>query len=384
MRIAVVLAVVGFAAPVGAEPVQPRPVYAPKGHPPGTGEAPFATPYLYVDYKQEPGANTGGAAARIVQADPALGAGDFHSLAEIAVENAGGQQIVEIGWTVDPGVNGDVAPHLFSFHWVDGQPTCYNGCGWVQVSTTHAPGMRVVPGEVHDYAIRLVNGDWWLFYDGEGIGYYPQSLWGGRFTQDQLTQWFGEVSAGSTSPCTEMGNGKPGGDAASASYDMLRVYQPDGTTAVPANASTGTVTNSLLYNIGRATPTSFGFGGPGAATGCCTPSSCVALSADCGAITDPKCGAQLACGECNDMMACSADHKCPGGFGPRDYAGVLDGVPVGPDAGTMPKHDGGGCCDASGGGTSTLLLGLLVIARSVRRRRPTGGCRPATRIGAAP
>src|SRR5204863_2851819 len=115
---------------------------------------------------------SGGLGATIVQADPALGAGDYHSLAEIAVESADAKQIVEIGWTVDAGVNGDLQPHVFSYHWVDGQTTCYNGCGWVQVSTTKQPGMRVAPGEPHVYEIKLMNGDWWLFYDGEGLGYY--------------------------------------------------------------------------------------------------------------------------------------------------------------------------------------------------------------------
>ena len=63
-----------------------------------------------------------------------MATGDFHSLAELAVLSSDGQQIVEVGWTVDRGLNGDDDPHLFVFHWVDGVGTCYNGCGFVPIT----------------------------------------------------------------------------------------------------------------------------------------------------------------------------------------------------------------------------------------------------------
>jgi hypothetical protein len=56
----------------------------------------------------------------------------------------------------------------------------------VQVSPTKRPGTRIIPGEAHRYEIKLVHGDWWLFYDGEGMGYYPQSLWPSGFGQAVL------------------------------------------------------------------------------------------------------------------------------------------------------------------------------------------------------
>src|SRR5262249_29468221 len=150
------------------------------------------------------------------------------SLAEIAVESSDGQQIVEIGWTVDAMVNGDLQPHLFTFHWVDGRPTCYNACGWVQVSPDKMPGMRVVPGEAHRYEIRRIHDYWWLCYDGEAMGYSPQSEWRGQFTAVMLAQWFGEVAAGAAAPCTQMGNGRFGIDASSAAYSDLHLFDLDG------------------------------------------------------------------------------------------------------------------------------------------------------------
>ena len=92
-------------------------------------------------------AETDGTYANLVIGKPDLAEEDYHTLAEIAVQSADGKQIVEVGWTVDRGVNGDDDPHLFVYHWVDGKETCYNGCGFKQYSKTvvarrHAAGRR--------------------------------------------------------------------------------------------------------------------------------------------------------------------------------------------------------------------------------------------------
>ena len=347
------------AGPIGPSIPMPVARYAPKGRPPArNGLATFGdTEYLYVGVRQAAGTHTAGAGATILQADPAVGISDFHSLAEIAVESSDGAQIVEVGWTIDAGVNGDLQPHVFVYHWVNGGQTCYNACGYIQVSPTKFPGMRVVPGEAHRYEIRLIGGDWWILYDGEAMGYFPQSLWNGNFQQSQVVQWFGEVAAAVSVPCTQMGTGKLGADAAAASYRDLHLIDPDGATAQAA-AQPGTVTDAALYNLGQAEPTAFGFGGPGAATGCCTPSTCLAEQAECGAIADPACaGHTLECGTC---AACTADHKCPSGIGPRDDGEQFDAPITG--------HAGGGCCDAGASGTGTAALAALV-ALAVRRRR---------------
>src|SRR6185295_13765936 len=277
--IAIVAAMGGAALASPADPdapVAPVARYAPKGYPSRrtTIQQVDAVDYLYVAVAQSMGGHTAGAGATLLQADPAVGAGDFHSLAEIAVESSDGRQIVELGWTVDRGVNGDLQPHVFAYHWVNGQQTCYNACGWVQMSTTAMPGMPVVAGESHRYEIKLINNDWWEFYDGEAMGYFPQALFTSGFTQATLVQWFGEVAAASALPNTEMGNGKLGADPASASFDDIHLFDPGGAT-VQSAIEPSAVSNPALYNIGRTMPTSFGFGGPGTTTGC-MPSTCAA------------------------------------------------------------------------------------------------------------
>ena len=53
------------------------------------------------------------------------------------------------------------------------------------------------------------NDAWWIVYDTEWIGYFPDDLWDGNYTRSGLQQFFGEVAASSTKPCTDMGNGAP-------------------------------------------------------------------------------------------------------------------------------------------------------------------------------
>jgi hypothetical protein len=367
LALAIAVATVGGAQASPLEPPVAR--YAPKGRPPQRTDRTHAVDgveYLYAGRHQIMAADNAGAGATITQADPAIGIGDFHSLAEIAVESSDGEQIVELGWTIDFGVNGDLQPHVFSFHWVNGAPTCYNACGWVQVSPDKQPGMRVVPGEPHRYEMRLVNDDWWLFYDGEGMGYYPQSEWKSAkgFTTVGLTQWFGEVAAGMASPCTQMGNGASGADTTAAVFSDLHLFDLAG-IPTPAATEMGALTNPAFYNIGQATPTSFGFGGPGAVTGCCSPSTCAAARAECGAIDDPRCpGNTLACGTCTGTSVCTPDHTCPGGIGPRDDGEAFDAPPL--IGGTT-----GGCCDTGGAanGLGALALGGGVALVLGRRRR---------------
>jgi len=204
--------------------------------------------------------NAAGTSASFTQNLPALATSDYHTLAEIAVESSDGRQIVEIGWTVDRGLNGGSAtPHLFTFHWVNGNATCYNGCGYVQVSKTRHPGMAVsVTQTPQQYAIRYYLGKWWIGYQGEWIGYFPGSLWGGTYTHAGLTQWFGEVAAGKASPCTDMGNRVFGTNANAAAISNIRFM--GGAYATLHFI----ITNSSYYNVGGISGPKFHYGGPGA------------------------------------------------------------------------------------------------------------------------
>ncbi|WP_344660436.1 neprosin family prolyl endopeptidase [Catenulispora subtropica] len=191
-----------------------------------------------------------------------------HSLQEIALQNTARTSTVEIGWTVDPELNGDARPHLFVYHWVDGQESCYNGCGFVQVSSVVRPGMALPPNIAATFAIRNVGGDWWVFFAGLPVGYFPGSLWDGTYKSAQLVSVFGEVAENTAdSPsCTQMGDGRFG---SSGGASWIRDYRIAGTSDKPQ--LTVTATSPDRYDFGGVTPTSFRLGGPG--TGRCAGAS---------------------------------------------------------------------------------------------------------------
>lgn len=348
MRVA--CALLALSSVASAEPV--------KGMPRAPGSGTFVAPhangvFLYAGYYQAPGAASAGAGARMKQGDPGLAAGDAHTLGEIGVQSADQKQIVEIGWTVDAAVNGDVHPRLFVFHWVDGAPTCYNGCGWVQVSATKKPGMRVTPGAMADYQIQLRGSDWWLTYDGEDLGYFPGSLWTTPYTTAGHVQWFGEIAAAGADSCSEMGNGAKGTDPAAAAMSGLYLLTPAG-AKVPAAAGPGEITNSAYWNIGQTTPTSFAFGGPGSPTGCCTPGTCADSMSVCGRPAD-GCGVALLCGGCDGDEVCDTMNQC-----------VVP--PTGGGDTTEPAGDDSGCCSSSSSPLRA-LPGLAALGLVLRRRR---------------
>ena len=343
-----------LASPIGA----PAGVVAPKGRPilPGAAAAvpPHAgTVFLYAGYYQQPGSATAGAGARMKQGDPGLAAGDAHTLGEIAVQSADQRQIVEIGWTVDALVNDDVHPRLFVFHWVDGAPTCYNGCGWVQVHPTKKPGMRVTPGAMADYQIQLRGSDWWLSYEGEDLGYFPGSLWPTPFTTAGLVQWFGEIAAATADSCSEMGNGAKGTDPAAAAMTGLYLVTSSGARET-ANAMTGTVTNPAYWNVGGTAPDAFSFGGPGSPTGCCTPGTCSDSMSVCGRPAD-ACGTPLLCGGCETDQLCDPTNQCVARPPPGEEPPLRD-------------EDDAGCCSSTSS-PMRAVPGLLALALVLRRRR---------------
>jgi hypothetical protein len=335
-------------------------VLAPKGHPPSRlvpSRQPDdpATSYLYVSSGEL--ADNAGAGAMLVQGDPALAAGDFHSLAELAVESADAQQIVELGWTVDPTTNGDEEPRLFVFHWIDGNPTCYDACGWVQVSTSLHPGSRVAAGETHAFEIAQVGGNWVMSYDGDELGYFPGALWTTPYTAGGLVQWFGEVAAAATTTCTQMGDGARGADANAVMFSAAYTLDASGAHVAAALGTDLTITDANAFTMGQQSATGFAFGGPGnGGTSCCTPSSCAAAPAACGA-PDDHCGATVACGTCDDGQACNPDFTCPGPVASSE---------------SPPPTSGGGCCDGGGGGgTFGTLLALALWSVPLNRRRST-------------
>lgn len=181
------------------------------------------------------GATVGGFGANVMVTKPFLnsGATGCHTLVELAAQGGGSYgDIVEIGATVDPTVNGGSSdPHLFVYHWVNGATTCYNGCGWVDNSTNPinagsslaSVASATFPANVKQFNIQYdaaatcgaVTGAWVLGYAGLGIGCFPKTLWTTpTFTSATRIQAFWEVASTGTVDCSDMGQlGRQGSSA---------------------------------------------------------------------------------------------------------------------------------------------------------------------------
>jgi hypothetical protein len=193
----------------------------------------------------------------------------YHSVGEIVAGTQDGKQLVEVGWNKE---HSDVWPELFVFHWRNGLPTCYNGCGYVQVSSNIYPGMPLSEGETFLQIVHWYNNvgwAWWIYAYGEWIGYFPDSLWNNQFTNVEAGQWFGEVSMPNSTNlgCAWMGNGLYGSQTGAAGlWWMQYSATPDWTQAMNSwyDASPiPNVTDPSCYDMGNFASSSFNWGGPG-------------------------------------------------------------------------------------------------------------------------
>ncbi len=204
-------------------------------------------------------ATASGASVSITQADPVVGVADSHSLAEMAIESSNEQQIIEVGWSVAPEQWGDTQPHLWVFHWINSDPTCYDGCGFVAVKSSTPVGSDVTVGATGTFKMAYSGSKWVVTYDGHEIGYFPESLWGGDFTSLGLVQVFGEVAAGAstTQPSSQMGDGVLGTQTGSA---LISAFSLDHSTSKPSLSAYDLADG--WYNYGNAQPKRMRFGGP--------------------------------------------------------------------------------------------------------------------------
>jgi hypothetical protein len=228
--------------------------------PPGLAAEPVdgATDVYYSYGVGKQSAVTQGVAANMTIGKPKVQSEDWHSLAEIAVQSADGQQVIEVGWTVDRLVNKDDDPHLFVFNWVDGGPKCYNECGFIPAKgASIKPGDTLTSGVSKNFGVQHINGAWWIAYDTEWIGAFLDSNWNGNFTQSGLVQLFGEVAASTDKSCTEMGTGAtPDTTAAARIGNVMFVEGPVVQLSVKSTSD--------LYQTNRLTDRTFRYGGSGA------------------------------------------------------------------------------------------------------------------------
>lgn len=217
-----------------------------------------------------------------------------HSLGQLwAIDTTGGQSTIEEGWTEAPGQYPDVLPHLFvamsdagvypcavaanysqCASGYIGLGSCTNGAGqpvpcipWVQVSTRRYPNMVVTHDDTtHSYAVDEGGGhiDWWIWYDGEWIGYIPNSAWTRHYPVVNLIEAGGEVATplSEYSTCTDMGNGLYGTQPNSATVTSTQ-YSTSNAWHTPSLS--GYSSDSAQYNDGYLAPggSTFHYGGPG-------------------------------------------------------------------------------------------------------------------------
>lgn len=240
--------------------------------------------------KRQDSMTADGASVSLQINNPYFKTGDGHTLGEMAVESADGQQLVEVGWTRDPAVNGgSSAPHLFVASWTNGSFNGYNGGGGYTpvggCSPCAGSNLTAAIGTSPNFAIQHIadgaggiTDGWWVAYGANWIGVFPDTTWTTpTYTQSGLIQVFGEVGKTSTSePCDDMGNGTftSGTGATATSFALV-----NGSVGTAWN---GTIqTDSTKYDAANASGTSMEYGGPGwnsigtatGVTGSCAPST---------------------------------------------------------------------------------------------------------------
>ena len=206
--------------------------------------------------------NNLGASAFLTQHSPKIDPiNGVHSLAAIAVKNEQQGHAVIVGWRkAQYDTN-----RLFVFWYNNNQPQCYNeGCGWVQYSSSVYPGMEVSDNNVGIiYYIEYYQGNWWIRWNNEWIGYYPGNLWNMEFIQGTTVYYYGQVAstdqAGKTT--TDMGNGLW---ASNANAARIFSQQYKDTTGLWMNANTvKSATSKERYTVQSLSSNSMSYGGPG-------------------------------------------------------------------------------------------------------------------------
>jgi hypothetical protein len=160
---------------------------------------------------------------------PILQNGQGHSIYQLWLLGGTPMQSVEVGWTVDHGLNGDLQPHLFTYYTTNGYAKDgdnlggYNrlNTGWVQISPNVFPGSALTPSHIGQYVNRytllvmLWQSNWWLKIEDTWVGYYPASLFGSGVMSRQASRldFGGEVYSGLPNPAlstSQMGSGRKG------------------------------------------------------------------------------------------------------------------------------------------------------------------------------
>lgn len=260
----------------------------------------FASAFYYAGGFQNPPSAATSLAANVEIAKPSLDTtNDAHSLGELAVSKdvpAGGgyNQIVEVGYNVDQGVNGDVNPHLFTTTWTNGTFNGYNSGSFVQCNTVGGVNNCGQATDVWDMGDTLTVGStmvlgityqstgsvgWWISARlstgaAEWLGYWPSTVWTGgspsvtTFTSAPRIYAFGEVATNSAGVlgCTDMYDGGTVSSTHGAVFGSITAAP--NTTAqidIDANPQANDPTKYDYVPLGTLSNTrTFRYSGPGA------------------------------------------------------------------------------------------------------------------------
>jgi hypothetical protein len=216
----------------------------------------------YWAYASDTRNDQGGGVTMTIENPAVVSAG--HSLEEMSVQGGSGDgNIVEIGSTV---LDGNSYPQLFVFHWLDWKPTCYDGCGWQQYSSTYYPGMSLLSmvGDSVYNGYVFYDGYWWAWFNDQWLGRFPASIWDDQYEQSQQVQWFGEVDADSgVPPQDQMGDGLFASNAAAAPMSTLCDVNAAAWRCYYYNQQTLSETDASYYTIADAGYGAIRLGGPG-------------------------------------------------------------------------------------------------------------------------
>lgn len=199
-----------------------------------------------------------------------------HSLGQLwAIDDSPGPSLysdVETGWIT---WSGCAHTNFFVYHFDRGEATGYSR-EFVQVSNKQVPSTGCSNGTVlstddtwHEFGIHRYEENWWVYHDGEWIGYYPKSAFPlYMFYGLLIGEAGGEVGepAWDYYPYTQMGNGQAGDSGTAAMFKEVWREKSNGEESTWLSLAEPFSTESCRYSLGHFHELGTGdfrYGGPG-------------------------------------------------------------------------------------------------------------------------